>query len=260
MEDLFVKLMKNDRATIDHARWVANPDTERQTNRMVRFGSMSFALAWLLASCATPGVSRKQAIETAWTYSKIEWKPVATHAMHGKDADGIEVQTPDAGLQRHGYQGGWWQANRMARGMPYQWGGFDTPESFASSLARGEVAGDISTPAKRKLGDAAVSRHSAGIDCSGFVSRCWNLSRPYSTKQLPEICTPLKFWFQLQPGDILLNDRHVLLFAGWQTPGKVVLAYEAGPFPVWRVNSAAIPCAKLEREGYAPWRYRKIRD
>ena len=256
--------MENYRATIDRrksgARWVATSDTERLINGMVRIASMSFALAGLLVSCASQGVSRKRAIETAWAYSKVEWKPAAAHALHGKDTDGIEVQTPDTGLQRHGYQGGWWQAGKIARGMPYQWGGFDTPESFAASLARGEVAGDISTPAKRKLGDAGASRHSAGIDCSGFVSRCWGLSRPYSTRQLPEICTPLESWLQLQPGDILLNDRHVLLFAGWQTPGEVILAYEAGPFPVWRVNSAAISCEKLKREGYAPWRYRNIRD
>lgn len=170
------------------------------------------------------------------------------------------MQTPDSDLQGQGYQGGWWRAGQPAKGMPYQWGGFDTPESFASSLARGQVAGDISTPTKRKLGDTVVSRHAAGIDCSGFVSRCWNLSRPYSTRQLPEICEPLKSWADLKPGDILLNDRHVLLFAGWQTQDEVILAYEAGPLPVWRVNAAAIPCRKLLREGYAPWRYRHIRD
>jgi len=227
---------------------------------MVRIASMSFALVALLASCASQGVSRKQAIETAWTYTQVEWTPASTQALHGKDVDGIEVHTPDTSLQSAGYQGGWWRAGQIARGMPYQWGGFDTPQSFKASLARGEVAGDISTPAKRHLGDAAVSRRAAGIDCSGFVSRCWNLSQPYSTRQLPEICEPLPSWSSLKPGDILLNDRHVLLFAGWQTPGKVILAYEAGPFPVWRVDAAAIPYAKLQREKYSPWRYRHIRD
>jgi hypothetical protein len=64
----------------------------------------------------------------------------------------------------------------------------------------------------------------------------------------------------LKPGDILLNDRHVLLFKGWANNGTSILCYEAGPFPVWRVNAANIPASKLEHEGYAPWRYRNIRD
>ena len=36
--------------------------------------------------------------------------------------------------------------------------------------------------------DAAVSRFAAGVDCSGFVSRCWRLDRPFSTRELPALC------------------------------------------------------------------------
>ena len=112
---------------------------------------------------------------------------------------------------------------------------------------------------KRQLGDAATSKQACGIDCSGFVSRCWRLSRPYSTKELPGICDKI-VWGDLKAGDILLNDRHVLLFAKWSTPGSTVYAYEAGPFPVWRVNAAEIPTDYLLERGYVPWRYRGIQD
>lgn len=226
-------------------------------------------LSLLLASCAPdpwaiPGpassVTPDEALGIAYRYTQVEWTPEARHMKHGQDSDGRLVHTPDRSLNQIGFANGWWEAGRPARGMPYQWGGFDTPRQFLDSLKRGEFAGDISTTEKRRLGDDGTSKEACGIDCSGFVSRCWRLDRPYSTKQLPQICRPLKSWAQLSPGDILLNDKHVLLFAGWD-PGSAgsILAYESGPFPVWRVNAASIPTAKLEREGYAPWRYVGLR-
>ncbi len=201
-----------------------------------------------------------EAIGTAYTYSRLTWMPEKRHVLHGKDAAGVRVHTPDASLEGHGFSNGWWVPGKEARGMAYQWGGFDTPEEFLASLERGEAAGDISTAEKRRLGDAGTSRAACGIDCSGFVSRCWRLHRPYSTKELPSICDKLGSWSDLKPADILLNDRHVVLFKEWAKPGRSVYVYEAGPFPVWRVNAAEIPVEKLRREGYAPWRYRHMRD
>lgn len=231
-----------------------------------------FLSALLLSSCATvppdvpdipgpaSGVTRAEAIAIAHAYTQVTWLPSERHVLHGPDADGIRVLTPDTGLSRHGYTNGWWTPGREARGVVYQWGGFDTPRQFVASLAEGKAAGDISTAEKRHSGDAGTSRNACGIDCSGFVSRCWRLPRPYSTKQLPGICDKLPDWGSLKPGDILLNDRHVLLFSRWETPGSVALIYEAGPYPVWRVNAAAIPTEHLIERGYEPWRYRRIRD
>lgn len=223
----------------------------------------------LLGSCAPapfaiPGpaksVTRQQAIATAFTYTQVRWTPEVRHIQHGSDLGNILVHTPDVTLARHGYSNGWWKSGETMTGMPYQWGGFDTPDEFLKSIGRGEFAGDISTTEKRKLGDSGTSAEACGIDCSGFISRCWRLEKPYSTRELPSISVKLKSWFQLQPGDILLNDRHVLLFKAWHPSGESIDCYEAGPYPVWRVNAARIPVAKLQREGYAPWRYRHIRD
>ena len=206
------------------------------------------------------GVNRSEAIEIAYTYSRVSWTPEQRHVLHGNDGDGILVNTPDVSLTDHGFSNGWWQVGKQARGVPYQWGGFDTPNQFLTSLGEGEVAGDISTAGKRRLGDAGTSKSACGIDCSGFVSRCWRLSRPYSTQELPSICDKLASWSELKPGDILLNDRHVVLFAKWSKPGSSAYVYEAGPFPVWRVNAAEIPKQFLIERGYQPWRYRNIRD
>lgn len=101
---------------------------------------------------------------------------------------------------------------------------------------------------------------SCGIDCSGFVSRCWNLPRPYSTNQLPKICDPLASWDDLRAGDILLNHKHVVLFVKWTVPGKEIAAYEAGPFPVWKVSACGLIITKLKEHGYSPWRYRGMQE
>lgn len=221
----------------------------------------------LLVSCFSsesgyvPGpaatVKRSETLAIANAYTNITWTPEQTNILHGTDANGILVHTPDVKLSAHGFNYGWWKPGETNTSMPYQWGGFDTPHTFLQKIDRGLAAGDISTPAKRAGGDAAVSESAAGIDCSGFVSRCWRLSRPYSTAQLPAITHAIT-WGELLPGDILLNNRHVLLFAHWYRPGSIILAYEAGPFPQWKVSANAIPTEKLIAEGYEPRRYRHI--
>jgi cell wall-associated NlpC family hydrolase len=229
---------------------------------------LSFAVALFLVSCAAtpesghiPGpaakVKRSETMTIAYAYTTLSWTPLNNNSKHGTDSRGILVHTPDHKLSDHGFSNGWWKPGQTNTGMPYQWGGFDTPHSFLHKIKRGYAAGDISTAAKRAGGDAVVSESATGIDCSGFVSRCWRLSRPYSTAQLPAITQPIT-WGQLLPGDILLNNRHVLLFAGWQKPGSVILAYEAGPYPLWKVSSNAIPTERLFADGYQPRRYHHI--
>ncbi len=114
------------------------------------------------------------------------------------------MDTPDTGYRVPGAFAGWWTPGQWNEGMPYQWGGFATPEQFDRGIAEGRAAGDVYTAEKRRLLDAAVSRHATGIDCSGFISRCWRLPRSYSTRELQGICETVS-WEQLQPGDVLLN-------------------------------------------------------
>lgn len=223
----------------------------------------------ILSACAPdplaiPGpsraVTRAEAMAIAHAYTALQWMPEDRHVRHGPDRQGILVHTPDHSLSQHGYPGGWWKPDTTAIGMPYQWGGFDTPRSFLNAIARGEKAGDIATAEKRRLIDDAVSKDSAGIDCSGFVSRCWRLQRPYSTRELPSICDPLDDWDQLEPGDILLKQGHVLLFRSWLPGRKKLQVYEAGIHPAWRVNRNSLRVTELKREGYRAWRYRRMLD
>jgi hypothetical protein len=197
-------------------------------------------------------------MEIAHRYSQVEWMPEARHVRHGNDSAGLRVDTPDTTLLFHDERGGWWVPGKPAKSMPYKWGGFDTPESFLQGLKEGKKAGDVASLWKKKNGDAVVSSESVGIDCSGFVSRCWGLDRPYSTRELPQICERLNSWDDLRTGDILLKAGHVILFEKWGKGGTEVVGYEAGPKPFWRVNACGILIARLVSEGYSPWRYREM--
>jgi hypothetical protein len=187
--------------------------------------------------------------------------PSEANVRHGTDAQGITVDTPDVSYQKPGAVPGWWRPQEWNTGVPYQWGGFATPEEFDRGLAAGLAAGDVYTLEKRRLLDAAVSQEATGIDCSGFVSRCWGLPRSYSTRELASLCVPLASWDELLPGDILNTyNSHVMLFAGWADTARTqVAAYETGVPPYWLVVRRTVDRAHLEGLGFQPLRYRGMR-
>jgi len=85
------------------------------------------------------------------------WRPFAKNILHGKDKAGVMVQTPDAGFKEQPERPGWWLPGEVNTGMPYKWGGFDDPDSFDSAVANGFAAGDVSSPAKRRADNTAVT-------------------------------------------------------------------------------------------------------
>ncbi|MCE5204174.1 MAG: cell wall-binding repeat-containing protein [Actinomycetia bacterium] len=92
---------------------------------------------------------------------------------------------------------------------------------------------DLTIPYSQTLyrtADGAAASASTGwrTDCSGFVSMCWNTSKPgYSTRTLNTIAQPITKE-ALQPGDALVAyDRHAVLFGGWANSGRTqYYAYE----------------------------------
>ncbi len=230
--------------------------------------------ALLLTSCGTtlrrlpevarlvglqPGVTQAECLATAERYRTHRWTATARNVKHGTDTAGIRVDTPDAGFANPGSFPGWWVTNGVNVGLPYQWGGFSTPEEFDAGVSAGLAAGDVYTLEKRARLDDAVSREAVGIDCSGFISRCWNLPQAYSTRELPKLCRAVA-WDDLQPGNILNTaNAHVLLFAGWEgADHSRLLAYETGCPPTWKIFCHTISVPWLKGLGYSPWRYRRM--
>jgi hypothetical protein len=197
----------------------------------------------------------------AENYRTHPWRPEKRHIFHGIDPGGIRVDTPDIDFRPEGTRPGWWLAGQINIGVPYQWGGSCSLAEFDRGIRAGKYAGDIYTPAKREGLENAVSRHAVGIDCSGFISRCWKLEKNYSTRTLQEICEPIDAK-ELRPGDILnLDNAHVLLFVRFldATRSRIV-SYETGCPPTWKVILTNQAIQPLLKEGYRPLRYRQIRD
>jgi len=115
--------------------------------------------------------------------------------------DGDVVKTP-----------AWLRLGWDAR-IPYKWGGFNTIHGFDTYLKKGFYAGDIDTK--------GVSSYAVGVDCSGFVSRCWNLYYHSSTRDMPNITTPYKSWDALKPGDAIHKIGHVRLFVRRNIDGSL---------------------------------------
>ncbi len=218
--------------------------------------------AELPAPAAT--VTRAEAVSTALAYTRLKWQARKRHAHHGSDPDGQRVDTPDAGAAATQGKVFWWKTTGQNVGMPYQWGGFDTPRSFVQRLREDEVvyAGDYASAAKVAGGDEAVSRYAAGIDCSGFVSRCWRLERPYSTRELGALCRELPSEKDLQPGDIMLRPGvHVVLFIRWVDAEKTRFhAAESGGGLQWNCYEVCYRTQMLKGSGYRAYRYRGMRE
>ncbi len=107
-------------------------------------------------------------------------------------SDGDVVRTPP------------WLVEGINAKVPYKWGGFQSINQFTYGIATGKYAGDINT--------SGVSAYAVGVDCSGFVSRCWQLTYHSATSMMPNITTQYGDWNSLRPGDAIHKVGHVRLF------------------------------------------------
>ncbi len=139
-------------------------------------------------------MSRQTALRLGESYALYKYNcksnNLAAAGVTGPDGD--VVQTPS-----------WLITGENAK-IPYMWGGFSTLTQFTNGLQNGRYAGDINT--------AGVSGYAVGVDCSGFVSRCWQLTYHSSTSDMPNITTKYSTWSDLKPGDGILKQGHVRLF------------------------------------------------
>ncbi len=200
--------------------------------------------------------TRAEVLEIAASFADYHWEPAAKNVRHGRDDAGIDVQTPDRSTGNPDL----WQPGEPSAGVPYKWGGFDTLASFARGIRAGKAAGDLYNAEKRRKGGAAVSGEAVGVDCSGFISRCWKLDEKKDTGSLAVLCAKLNSCAELRPGDVLNQaGGHVVLFVRWvdATQTRAVF-YEAEPFSRVRASERQVP--EMLALGYVPLRYRKIRD
>ncbi|PNX49655.1 MAG: hypothetical protein BV457_00960 [Thermoplasmata archaeon M9B1D] len=212
-------------------------------------------------------ISREKMIEIAEAYVNFEWYPTENNIAPRTDfyilfhnilnrlvqnhliiyllavLNGIKyVDTPDRDTHSDWPETYGWIADEKNIGVPYQWGGFSSISGFdlinpidfedqytGTNSFEGKIyyAGDVFCDT------GVISRRACGVDCSGFVSRCWNLSSKQSTRTLnnSEFSLPITI-DNLQMGDILLRENHhVMLFKEFVDENRTLLTvYEAGPY------------------------------
>ena len=192
---------------------------------------------------------RAQFLRTAEAFATHEWRATEANVFHGKDPDGIQVDTPDAGYVADG----WHADGRVNVGIPYKWGGFNSILGFDQRIEAGYYAGHLHEPG------ALGSNHAAGVDCSGFVSRCWNLPTKQSTRSIGALSYELDSYADLLPGDILNAESvHVMLFKEFVDPEKTKLIVYESASPC--VQETVCEVADLQRTGYGALRYKPLDD
>lgn len=202
------------------------------------------------------GITRSEALKIAESYVGHHWHSSARNVLHGRDSRGIEVHTPDRDGGRGSPLQNCWRIDADNIGVAYKWGGLDTPESFDAGIR----AGNVYTSEKRYLDGDGVSQAAVGIDCSGFICRCWKLQKRYSTYSLAQVCQKLPSTAALQPADIMnQSSGHVLLFVKFlDGEKKRAMFYESAPFS--KTISSIRDMSELARHGYIPMRYRQISE
>jgi hypothetical protein len=221
---------------------------------------IALAIAATCPLLSAQSITRGEALRIAESFIQHRWPASPKNVRHGKDADGIEVHTPDRASGHGSPPSECWVPDAENIGVAYKWGGNDSPKSFSAGIRAGKAGGDVYTSEKRRLGGKAVSGDAVGIDCSGFINHCWKLTTRHSTNSLASICQKLPSPAALEPADIMNQaNGHVLLFVKWlDAEKKRAVFYEAAPFSKTLASERDV--SEMTAAGYQPLRYRSIRN
>ncbi len=186
-----------------------------------------------------PTVTPAEALAMADLYVQHQWTATAANITNGRitDPNGVEIETPE------------WVESGSNYHVPYQWGGFKTLEQIETGLLSGKYAGDKATDCTQNY---CVSSHCVGVDCSGFVSRCWKLPTHYSTRMMDDsIAVAYQNWDELQPGDVIHKEGHVRMVI-LRNPDGSFLTVEAAGYD-WKVSYRSYYISQLS--SYTPRYY-----
>lgn len=113
-------------------------------------------------------ITSSEVISNAEAYLNYTWTATTENIWNEENCGGKSVNTPE------------WVTTGDHVALPYCWGGNSSLSQFTAYLLEGKSAGDDNTSA----GYGAEPGCSVGVDCSGFVSRCYGLSTHYATSML----------------------------------------------------------------------------
>ena len=188
-------------------------------------------------SQAKQSISREKTLQIADTYVQHQWACKSSNMTNGTQTapDGDLVKTPS------------WLKIGTNQKIPYKWGGFDLLPDYDNGLTKNHYAGDTHTD--------GVSSYARGVDCSGFVSRCWQLKTHYSTRMMDNpnygsIVQKYNSWAELKPSDAIHKHGHVILFVKHNSNGSLSCVEAAASQTDWKVDYSTHYLHSLD--GYSP--------
>jgi hypothetical protein len=196
-------------------------------------------------------IKRSEALAIAKTYNDHAWTAAAANIT-------TTTCTDWCGKTKSIVPPSWVLEGENHR-FPYCWGGYSSVSGFDQGLVAStpKKAGDKQT----KYGDgtsACGSSCAVGVDCSGFVSRCWTAGQHYGTSQMGEIATAISK-SDLKPADAL-NDpsSHIRLLVALRTDGNWDMVESYAGSGYWGVGYTVRSPA--DNSGYDAIRYKLIQD
>jgi len=194
----------------------------------------------------------RQVIAIALQYANHEWTATELNVLHGIDPDGIPVDTPDVTWKGEMLSCGWWKVGEVNKGVVYGWGNASTIGEFDAGLLEGKLAGNVPEDKSRR-----GSKHSVGVDCSGLLTRCWNLPKKIATRDIPNYADKITLG-EIRQGDVFAKPgSHVMFFIEFLDDEKKRVSIVDSTRSTGKVSVREMAVEKLFESGYEIYRKSK---
>lgn len=191
----------------------------------------------------------RQVIEKALEYANFEWIPTEVNVLHGVDEAGRFVDTPDVTWKGEELDCGWWQVGQVNIGIPYGWGNASTLEEFAAGLKEEKYAGNVPED-KSRYG----SHNTVGVDCSGLLTRCWDLPKKIATRDIPLYAEVIEL-NEICQGDVFAKvGSHVMFFKEFADEAKEDVVIIDATRSTGKVSQRVLKVEELLTNGYLVYR------
>ena len=191
----------------------------------------------------------KQVVKTALQYANYEWTATEQNVLHGFDPDGVPVDTPDVTWKGEVLRCGWWKVGVVNKGVAYGWGNASTIEEFDVGIAEGKLAGNVPEDKSRR-----GSRHTVGVDCSGLLTRCWDLPKKIATRDIPKVADKIPLE-EIRQGDVFAKvGSHVMFFIEFLDEEKKIVKIVDSTRSTGKVSVREMAVEELFADGYEVYR------
>jgi hypothetical protein len=200
---------------------------------------------------AYPQRTRDEIINTALEFVNVSWK---LNSWNCSPTDSCSDWYCDPYFSA--------RIGQWIQGEAYEWGAWDRPSDFVKLLVLQYNAYNFFKVGARKATDCIPDNlgigdpfWAIGSDCSGLVSRAWNLSYNCGTTCLDGsyVSNPLLSYVYLLRGDILLDrGNHVAIFYEWAGVDTMEVIEETPPIAIKGKWTSS------KYNNYTPYRYKNV--